>query len=184
MKKVLVMLAAIALFSCNRKIPSNKPVNIEHDSPNIIESTNKLPTAYYLEQRVNDCEQSLDFMKAIIVPDTINTGFGFSVESQKYSRLGFIRIGIIGHSNTTELATLHKLFIDLSCLKELEPIELFEILCTGSDLKALQNEFSNKVNYSQRYIFEVIIDNIFGFNIILKENSIINMQWFKKEVNH
>ncbi len=182
MRNIILLITLFSIISCGRNIVLENKVISNSQDANIEQLANNLSNRYFLENRVNDCDLAIEFMKAVIVPDTINTGFGFAEDSEKHTHLGFIRISIIGESNLNKVASMEKLFIDLSCLKKMKVLDLFKILCIDNDLKTVYKEFTSIESINQRYIFEIGINGMFnGFNCIVLNNEILNMNWHKIE---
>lgn len=134
----------------------------------------KLTSNYYLTNRMPNCKKSVRFMKSVIVPDTSKTGL-FYIDG-KFTHLSNVYFSILGDDNNYNIDDLSRYYVSLDCLRNLELEEIFSILCSKKDSDLIKKVF-NSERGNERYIFEVIVNNMLGFSLVIKNKRIIIMAW-------
>lgn len=141
----------------------------------LIDNASELPSKYYLHNRTINCIQALEFMKNLIVPDSINTKLFYNRD--KFYRLGNIMMSIKGERNARKIEDLHLFYIDLECLKGSDIRSVFGLMCTSNQAKIIMTELESERGLNGRYIFECIINNLNCFTLNVNQGKIENMSW-------
>ncbi len=125
---------------------------------------------FWLENRIQECESALYFMKAIIEP------VENSVKLSKNNFIGNLEIQIRGDNNPKRIEGLGKIFINLNCLKSLNAKEIIALLCSRDDAAKL-NDVLSSISPNHRIGFDVLIMGMEGFSFALSDNKITEISW-------
>lgn len=170
MKQVLFLFYSCLCISCSsQKITSN------------INDIYSLPTELYLSNRISSCEESVMYMKSVIVPDKSNTRIGSNLET---NHLGEISLNILTDKNGTKINDLQLFYINLDCLKNLSKEELFKLLLNQIDYNLVINLLNTEKGKSGRFYFEGEFVGFKCFTLILNKNLIESFNWCKSKENH
>jgi hypothetical protein len=174
--RILILLAVFSLmYSCKSVKKENLHQKRKYNELNTI-----LPEKFYLANRIKDCQNAINFMKAVIEPDTNETKL-FYIQDEFYP-IGNINISIAGDKNKEKIKNIARFYINLECLESLNYKELFSILCSEKDFIIIDKEFNSDKGEMRRYIFEVSVKNMDGFSIIVKNLKIIEINWYVHKI--
>jgi hypothetical protein len=173
MKMYLLLAICFGNGSCSTKKELAKP-EIQRNEIGVGDNKN-----YVLSNRLSTCDHRLTFMKSVVKADTAWVHIIENIKPLK--AIGQIEITIVGEKGKTELQDSLLYYVDLACFKNMKISEVLDILCKKNHLQRILETIEV---HGINVIFEVIISNMQGFNIIVKDDKIVSSTWHKITKSH
>jgi hypothetical protein len=108
-----------------------------------------LPLEFHLVNRMPTCDQSVLYMKSVILPNKENTKIKSNLDTYY---LGEIALDILNDKNKSKIEDLHLFYINLDCLEKMPKEELFKLLLNQSDYNLI-NKF---IEFRKRKIWKIL----------------------------
>lgn len=170
MKNIVLCIFLYSLFSCKSvsKISNSNEITL-------------LPKKFELRERFSTCDESITYMKSIIIPNQKGTFIKSNLETQ---HLGEISINILNDKNHSKIKDLYLFYIDLDCLIELPKDNLFKMLLSEKHYKTLTNLLNSEKGKSGRFFFEGEFVGLKCFTLVINKDKIESINWCKTENSH
>ncbi len=172
MKLLKIIGLILGIYGCS---PKTIPNSVLYDS-----CKTKLPSEFYLKNRVTSCNEAVEYMKSVFIKDSVNTNI-FS-DGKKFIPIATLSVKIVGEVNKNKLNDLQYFYVDLDCLSHLKLEDLLGILLSENQKKNALMQI--KYKKLSRFIFDISIENLYCFNFIVKNVRVENMMLCKTENSH
>jgi hypothetical protein len=170
MKQFLFLLYFCLCINCtSQKIATN------------IKGDRILPMEFHLVNRIPTCDESVLYMKSVILPNKVNTKIKSNLDTY---HLGEISLNILNDKNEAKINDLHLFYINLDCLKKMSKEELFKLLLNQSDYDLVINLLNSESGRSGRFYFEGEFIGFKCFTLVVNKNLVESFNWCESKYNH